>query len=229
MNSFASPQMLVALPFPDREEDLYSRVFDAILEQRIDAGSRFTEDSLAQMFNARRGDIRSVLTRLAHQQIIVLRANHRPRVAALDVEQVRQTLHARRLAEVTLVRLTCQHPCPHALKRLGALIDSERERTARGSAIRMAGEFHLQLAKMAGNAPLAHFLDSLVPPTALAVAQFDGWLEGYCDWQVHQRILAAVEHRDEGMAVALLNQHLDHLEEVLLNSGPTLRQNRVAG
>ncbi|MFP3540996.1 GntR family transcriptional regulator, partial [Pseudomonas sp. SIMBA_044] len=112
MNSFASPQTLVALPFPNREENLYSRVFDAILEQRLDAGSRFTEESLAQVFNARRGDIRGVLTRLAHQQIIVLRANHRPRVAALNVEQVRQTLHARRLAEITLVRLACQHPCP---------------------------------------------------------------------------------------------------------------------
>ena len=229
MNSFASPQTLVALPFPNREENLYSRVFDAILEQRLDAGSRFTEESLAQIFNARRGDIRGVLTRLAHQQIIVLRANHRPRVAALDVEQVRQTLHARRLAEITLMRLACQHPCPHALKRLGALIDSERESTQRGSAIRLSGEFHLQLAKMAGNAPLAHFLDSLVPLTALAVAQFNGWLEGYCDWRVHQRILTAVENGDEELAVALLNQHLDHLENMLLSSELPLSQNCVAG
>ncbi|TPG74957.1 GntR family transcriptional regulator [Pseudomonas arsenicoxydans] len=229
MNSFASPQTLVALPFPNREEDLYSRVFDAILEQHIDADSRFTEESLAQVFGVRRSDIRCVLTRLAHQQIIVLRVNHRPRVAALEVEQVRQTLHARRLTEITLVRLACQHSCPQDLKSLGALIDSERECNARGSAIRLSGEFHLQLAKMAGNAPLAHFLDSLVPLTALAVAQFEGNVAGYCDWQVHQGILEAVEYRDEVKAVALLNQHLDHLEEALVSSELLLSQNRVAG
>ena len=117
MNSFASPQTLVCPAlFLAPADDLYSRVFDAILEQRIHAASRFTEESLAQMFGARRSDIRGVLTRLSHQQIIVLRANHRPRVAALDVEQTRQTLHARRLTEITLVRLACQQPLPARLE-----------------------------------------------------------------------------------------------------------------
>jgi DNA-binding GntR family transcriptional regulator len=229
MNSFASAQTLTALPFPHRVDDLYSRVFDAILEQRIDAASRFTEESLAQMFNARRSEIRGVLTRLSHEQIIVLRANHRPRVAALDSEQTRQMLHARRLTEITLVRLACQQPRPQDLKRLGALIDSERHCTARAPAIRLSGEFHLLLAQMAGNAPLAHFLGSLVPLTSLAIAQVDGGLEGYCVWQVHQGILNALERRDVVTAETLLSRHLDHLEMELLNREPTISQNRVAG
>lgn len=225
MNSFASPQTLTALPFPPPVDDLYSRIFDAILEQRIHAASRFTEESLAQMFNVRRSDIRGVLTRLSHQQIIVLRTHHRPRVAALDTDQTRQTLHARRLAEITLVRLACQQPRPHDLKRLHALIDCERHCTERGPAIRLSGEFHLQLAEMAGNAPLAHFLGSLVPVTSLAIAQFEAQTEGYCVWQVHQEILQAVERGDSVMAQTLLNRHLNHLEETLL----TPRQNRAAG
>ncbi|MHC8329030.1 GntR family transcriptional regulator [Pseudomonas sp. LB1P83] len=229
MNSFASPQTLTALPFPPLADDLYSRIFDAILEQRIDATSRFTEESLAQMFSVRRSEIRGVLTRLSHQQIIVLRANHRPRVAALDAEQTRQTLHARRLTEITLVRLACRQPRARDLTRLHALIDRERSCTGRGPAIRLSGEFHLQLAEMAGNAPLAHFLGSLVPLTSLAIAQFDAQVEGYCGWQVHEDIVNAVERRDAVTAEALLSRHLDHLEAVLLNSQPIPRQNRVAG
>ena len=133
MNSFASPQIFTALPFSRTDtgkpsaDDLYSRIFDAILEQRIHAASRFTEDSLAQMFSARRSDIRGVLTQLSHQQIIILRTNHRPRVAAPDAEQTRQTLHARRLTEITLVRLACQQPRPQDLQRLRDLIESERQ------------------------------------------------------------------------------------------------------
>ncbi len=226
MNSFASPQTLTALPFAPAE-DLYSRVFDAILEQRIEATSRFTEESLAQMFNVRRSDIRGVLTRLSHEHVIVLRANHRPRVAAPDAELTRQTLHARRLTELTLVRLACQRP--QALQPLRELIESERQCTARGPAIRLSGEFHLRLAQMAGNAPLAHFLGSLVPLTSLAIAQFYAQPLGYCDWQVHQGILDAVERRDSVMAVKLLGRHLDHLEAVLLNPTPIFSQNRVAG
>ena len=235
MNSFASPQTLVALPFPGKNlgqpsaEDLYSRIFDAILEQRLLPGSRFTEDSLGQMFGARRSEVRSVLTRLSHQQVIILRANHRPRVAAPDVEQTRQTLHARRLTELTLVRLACQRPLPEQLKRLHALVDSERQCTARGPTIRLSGTFHLQLAEMAGNAPLAHFLGSLVPLTSLAIAQFDAQLEGYCGWQVHEHILDAVERGDSREAEFLLSQYLDHLEAALLNPQPVSRQNRVAG
>lgn len=229
MNSFASPQTLTALPFPPRVDDLYSQIFDAILEQRIDASSRFTEESLAQMFSVRRSDIRGVLARLSHQQIIVLRANHRPRVAALDAEQTRQTLHARRLTEITLVRLACRQPRAQDLNRLHALIDSERHCTARGPALRLSGEFHLQLAEMAGNAPLAHFLGSLVPLTSLAIAQFEADVTGYCVWQVHQEILEAVERGDAVMAVTVLSQHLDHLEETLLNAGSILSPNRAAG
>ena len=235
MNSFASPQTRVALPFPGKNlgqpsaEDLYSRIFDAILEQRLLPGSRFTEDSLGQMFGARRSEVRSVLTRLSHQQVIILRANHRPRVAEPDVEQTRQTLHARRLTELTLVRLACQRPLPEQLKRLHALVDSERQCTARGPTIRLSGTFHLQLAEIAGNAPLAHFLGSLVPLTSLAIAQFDAQLEGYCGWQVHEHILDAVEREDSREAEFLLSQYLDHLEAALLNPQPISRQNRVAG
>jgi DNA-binding GntR family transcriptional regulator len=229
MNSFASPQTLTALPFPPPVDDLYSRVFDAILEQRLHATSRFTEESLTQMFGARRSEIRSVLTRLSREQIIVLRINHRPRVAAPDAEQTRQTLHARRLTEIMLVRLACQRPCPQDLKRLRALIDSERLCAERGPAIRLSGEFHLYLAEMAGNAPLAHFLGSLVPMTSLAIAQFDAQADGYCAWRAHTGIVDAVEREDAAMAVTLMSRHLDHLEEALLNAGSAPGQNRVAG
>lgn len=228
MNSFASPQTLAALPFSLPQDDLYTRLFDAILEQRIHAQSRFTEESLAQMFGARRSDIRGVLTRFSHQQIIVLKPNHRPRVVSLDHEQTKQTLHARRLTEITLVQLACERRCRQDWKRLHSLIEKERLCTEQAPAIRLSGDFHLQLAEMAGNAPLAHFLDSLVPLTALAIAQSDARLEGYCDWQVHEGILDAIERGDALNAERLLTGHLDFLENTLLNSPPKSSKNRVA-
>jgi DNA-binding GntR family transcriptional regulator len=228
MNSFAAPQTLATLPVRPSVDDLYSRVLDAIFEQRIHSASRFTEESLAQMFGARRSDMRDVLTRLSHQQIIILRVNHRPRVAELDVEQTRQTLHARRLAEIMLVRLACQRPCAQDLKRLRTLVDNERQCAERGRAIRLSGEFHLQLAQMAGNAPLAHFLESLVPLTSLAIAQFDLQQKDYCVEQVHMEILDALERGDAATAQAVLNRHLDYLEDLLLSPASALGQHCAA-
>lgn len=231
MNSFASPQNLAALALPCALplNDLYARVFDAILDLRINAGSRFTEDSLAQMFSVRRSDIRSVLSCLSHQQIVILRPNYRPRVALLDREQIRQTLHARRLTETTLVQLACQNSGRQHFQRLRALIEREHSCTDQAPAIRLSGEFHLLLAEMAGNAPLAHFLSSLVPLTSLAIAQADAYPGNCCDWQAHQGILDAVERGNESGATTLLNQHLDRLEELLLNVPPIAGRHRAAG
>jgi len=228
MNSLATPShprpTSAALPFSRLHapvDDLYPRLFDAILEQRIDAASRFTEESLKQMFGVSRADVRRVLTQLSHEQIIVLRANHRPRVAAPDAEQTRQALHARRLAENTLVRLACQHAQAEDLKRLRALIERERlavDKDRRGAAIRLSGEFHLQVAKMARNAPLAHFLGTLVPLTSLAIARCTETTHSCCGWQDHARIVEAIERDDAAEAVSLMNRHLDHLEQALLGS-----------
>ncbi|CAI8919495.1 GntR family transcriptional regulator [Pseudomonas serboccidentalis] len=228
MNSLAtSPhthQMSAALPFSRLRapvDDLYPRLFDAILDQRIDPASRFTEDSLKQMFGVSRADVRRVLTQLSHEQVIVLRANHRPRVAAPDAEQTRQTLHARRLTEATLVRLACQNASPEGLQRLRALVERERLAVAqerRAAAIRLSGEFHLQLAYMAGNAPLAHFLGCLVPLTSLAIARSQCQTHGCCAWQEHLAIVEAVGAGEVSMAERLMNQHLDHLEQALLGS-----------
>ncbi|WP_433588664.1 GntR family transcriptional regulator [Pseudomonas koreensis] len=228
MNSLATPShnhpMSAALPFSRMQapgEELYPRLFDAILEQRIAPASRFTEDSLKQMFGVSRADVRRALTQLAHEHIIVLRANHRPRVAELDAEHTRQTLHARRLAESTLVRLACQRPSVEGLKRLRALIERERQAVElgqRGTAIRLSGEFHLQLAQMAGNAPLAHFLGSLVPLTSLAIARSSRNTHSCCVWQEHVALVMAVECGDAAKAGLLMNRHLDYLEQTLLGS-----------
>ena len=63
-------------------DDIYPRLFDAILEQRIAPASRFTEEGLGELFGVSRSVIRRVLARLSHQQVIILRPNHRAQVAA---------------------------------------------------------------------------------------------------------------------------------------------------
>lgn len=226
MNSFASASHTHSTVLPVSRlgtptEDLYPRLFDAILEQRIDEDSRFTEDSLQAMFSASRADVRRVLTQLSHEQIVVLRANHRPRVAAPDRELIRQTLHARRLAENTLVGLACQRPQPDDLNCLRTLIEREKravEQDRRGAAIRLSGQFHLQLARMAGNVPLAHFLRSLVPLTSLAIARSRCPTRSCCAWQEHLALVEIVERGDACKAGRLMNGHLDHLEQTLLGS-----------
>ena len=200
-------------------DDIYPRLFDAILEQRIAPSSRFTEEGLGETFGVSRSVIRRVLAKLSHQQVIILRPNQCAQVAAPDSLQARQILEARRMTEVTVVQLACAQATPAQIRPLRDLIAREREcieRDQRGPAIRLSGEFHLQLAAIAGNAPLAQFLNSLVPLTSLVIAQFEAKACTYCAWQEHVAIVDAIEQRDSNTAVSLMTQHLDHLESKLL-------------
>ncbi|MBC3300888.1 GntR family transcriptional regulator [Pseudomonas sp. SWRI18] len=200
-------------------DDIYPRLFDAILEQRIAPASRFTEESLGETFGVSRSVIRRVLAKLSHQQVIILRPNQRARVAAPDVQQTRQIIEARRMTELTVVQLACAQATAPQIRQLRELISRERdylERNQRGPAIRLSGEFHLQLAAIAGNAPLAQFLNSLVPLTSLFIAQYEAHACTYCAWQEHMAIVDAVEQRDVPSAVKLMTRHLDHLASKLL-------------
>ena len=200
-------------------DDIYPRLFDAILEQRIAPASRFTEEGLGETFGVSRSVIRRVLAKLSHQQVIILRPNQRAQVAAPDAQQTRQILEARRMTEVTVVQLACAQATPAHIRQLRELIAGERDcidRDQRATAIRLSGEFHLQLAAMAHNAPLAQFLNSLVPLTSLIIAQYEAHACTYCAWQEHVAIVDALEQRDVNRAIGLMTQHLDHLEAKLL-------------
>jgi DNA-binding GntR family transcriptional regulator len=104
---------------------------------------------------------------------------------------------------------------------LRTLIEREKravEQDRRGAAIRLSGEFHLTLAQMAGNLPLAHFLASLVPLTSLAIARSDCQTHSCCAWQEHLALVEEVGRCDVSKAGMLMNRHLDHLEQALLGS-----------
>lgn len=125
-------------------DDIYPRLFDAILEQRIAPASRFTEEGLGEIFGVSRSVIRRVLAKLSHQQVIILRPNQRAQVAAPDAQQTRQILEARRMTEITVVQLACAQATDAQIRQLRELIARERdciERDQRGPAIRLSGSF----------------------------------------------------------------------------------------
>ncbi|WP_323114294.1 GntR family transcriptional regulator [Pseudomonas guariconensis] len=199
-------------------EQIYPRLFDAILEQRLPPGSALPEQALGNAFGVSRTVIRRVLGRLSDQQVVVQRPSHTAHLATPDPQQARQVLSARRLAETTLISLATQRARPAQIRQLRQLVERERlhhERGERCTAIRLGGEFHLKLAQMAANAPLARFLNGLVPMTSLIIARYESPCCEHCAWQEHATIIDAVENGDVDAALALMNEHLDHLEAKL--------------
>ncbi|NWB31137.1 GntR family transcriptional regulator [Pseudomonas gingeri] len=190
-------------------ETLYARVFEDILDRRFANG--LSEEAVMQAYDAGRSQVRRVLSRLARQQVILTRPNQRARVAEPGAEQLRQTLQARRLAEASVIQLLCAKAAGLRFEALQTLVASERrsvEDHRQSAAIRLGGEFHLELARMAGNAPLAHFLGGLVPLTGLALARSAVPVEG---WQGRETILHALENGNAWGAIESMADYLDRL------------------
>lgn len=85
-------------------DDIYEKIYIAILEHRLHPGTKLGEERLAKIFNVSRARVREVLTRLAHEQIIDLYPQRGAFVAKPSPEQAIDVFDARRLIEPAMLR-----------------------------------------------------------------------------------------------------------------------------
>ena len=207
-----------------QDQHIYEEIFDAILEQRLWPGTRLKEESLGEIFGVSRTIIRRTLSRLAHERVAVFEPNRGAFVAEPDVSDARQILDARRLMELAIVERVAARASSirGEFKKLYDLIEQEHKSSAaadKGTAIRLSGEFHLELARLSGNKPLEDFLRSLVPQTSLIIALYQSKEGSSCAIDEHSRLLDALKLGDAPEAKRLMGEHLDHIEERLALDG----------
>jgi len=221
-------EMMGALGHPQaRDEAIYERVFDAILEQRLAPGTRLSEDKLGQVFGVSRTIVRKVLQRLEHEGVVEIHRNRGASVASTTAQQARQVFAARRVIERAVVTEACGCISQSGLLHLRAIIAAEQDaihHQDRGRALRLSGELHLRLADACGNGFLAGFARSLVSRCSLVIAQYETHASPLCSTDEHAQILDAIAAGDSALAVALMDEHISHIENKLSLSDdvPTL-------
>jgi len=200
-----------------QDQKIYEHIFDAILEQRLAPGTKLTEEGLGEIFGVSRTVIRRALSRLTHEGVVELIPNRGAFVAEPDIDTAHQILDARRLVELALVeRVALRSKSLNAeFKYLRQLISEEHASARRadtGTAIRLSGEFHLELALLANNEPLAGFLRALVSQTSLIIALYESSRGSNCAIDEHSHLVDALERQDKAEALALMTEHLNHIE-----------------
>ncbi|WP_432474207.1 GntR family transcriptional regulator [Amphritea sp. HPY] len=201
-----------------QDDVVYAHIFDAILEQRLAPGTKLNEESLGEIFGVSRTIIRRALSRLGHEQVVVLRPNRGAVVASPTIEEARQIVFARRIVEKAVTELVIDNAEDSQIDKLNQLVLEEQEcfsRGDRGAGIRLSGEFHLQMAEMADNPPLLSFQRSLVSQCSLIIAQFESGAKSHCSYDEHFELIDAIKKRDKSKAVRLMMHHLDHVEKKL--------------
>ncbi|HET9010747.1 MAG TPA: GntR family transcriptional regulator [Gemmatimonadaceae bacterium] len=198
------------------DDDLVcATIHEAVLDHRLPPGTKLKEIALAELFGVTRSVIRRSLARLAHLRLVELRPNRGAVVASPTAAEARDLFAARRAIEAAVVASLAAHVTREQLRELRAMTRAEREVYAAGDArrgLKLSVEFHRVLARMAGNAVLAEFLDQLVARTPLVVLAHQGPAIGNaCSIDEHSQVVDALADGDGPRAVATMAAHLDAL------------------
>ncbi|MFK4444051.1 DNA-binding GntR family transcriptional regulator [Caballeronia udeis] len=220
-----SPLKVAAKPAKEAVQDadarLYQAIFDGVLNHRLTPGTKLPEPELCQLFGVGRAVVRRVLERLAYDGIVVLRPNKGAVIAEPTPEETREIFEARRSMERVLVELAVQRATAHDIKELRRQLADEHEamhRFDQPSWARLASDFHLRIAALAGNSILQRYLTELVSRCSLIVGVYEPPGHAPCEHDEHAAIVDCIEARDAAGAIARMEAHLRELEERLETS-----------
>ncbi|WP_085317764.1 GntR family transcriptional regulator [Derxia lacustris] len=199
------------------DEAVVAALFDAIVNQRLAPGTKLPEAELCELFAVSRTVVRQALRRLAESHVVDIRPNRGASVAAPTPEETREIFEARRGVEAAILPLAIAAAGRADFDRLRQRLRAEQAALAEGNHarwVRLAGDFHLALADLAGNRVLRGFLEQLMSRCSLIVALYerDEPAHASCQHGEHERIVTLMELGDAAGAVAEMEAHLRELE-----------------
>jgi DNA-binding GntR family transcriptional regulator len=210
--------------------DIYQRFYESIVEHRLMPGTKLTEERVAELFSVSRTQVRGVLQRLAVEQLVTLIPNRGAFITTPSADEARDVLGVRRTLEpaivLRLIDRIAQGKAAGAVKQLRALVEREQQALASGdrrAAVRLSGEFHVRLAQLSGSSVMTRMMRELTPLTCLAILTFEAPTGAACPNDEHLRLIDAIEAGRSKAAVALMIEHLHHIEHSLnLDAGESL-------
>ena len=218
---------LADYPFapPDGVEDRAAAIREqlryAIIDRRLAPGTKLGEAEVGALFKVSRTVVRSALQMLSFEGLVRSERNRGAFVANPSPDEARQVFDARRLIEPALAEAAVDRLRPADIASFRALLEEEtrlmgeRGASIRRAEIRASGDFHLALARVAGNTVLERFMEELVARSSLVIALYGRTGASSCGHADHGSILSALERRDAALAAELLVHHIDHIESDL--------------
>ncbi len=204
------------------KDDIHDRIYEAIVEHRLLPGTKLTEERIAELFAVSRTQVRGVLQRLSVEQLVTLIPNRGAFVTTPTAEEAHDVLEVRRTLEPAIVERLMERiasrKAPTAVKQLRALVRREQQALASGdrrAAVRLSGEFHVQLALLSGSSIMARMMRELTPLTCLAILTFEAPTGAACPNDEHTLLIDAIEAGEVEAAQSLMTHHLHHIEKSL--------------
>ena len=187
----------------------------AIVEHRLQPGSKLAEQKLADHFGVSRTLVRQALFQLSQNRLIRLEPARGAFVAAPAVDEARQVFAVRRMLETAMTREFVQTVTPAKIKALREHVALEKAAVAGedvSDRTELLGDFHVRMAELMGNKVLAQMLGELISRCALITLMYQTTSAAEHSNDEHADIVKALAAKDEERAVRLMAEHLEHVE-----------------
>ena len=190
----------------------------AIVEHRLQPGTKLAEQKLADHFGVSRTLVRQALFQLSRNRLIQMEPARGAFVAAPTVEEARQVFAVRRMLEAEMTRAFVREVTPARIRALRDHIAQEKAAVDQEDVtgrVELLGDFHVRMAELMGNDVLAEILRDLISRSSLISLMYQRDGAARHSQEEHVEIVKAMAAKDEARAVRLMDEHLLHVEESL--------------
>jgi DNA-binding GntR family transcriptional regulator len=196
-------------------------ILKAISLKRLRPGMKLGEIELASVFGTNRTHIRQTLSHLASLDLVTLIPNRGAFVSQHSAGEARAIFDARKLLERAAISGAIDRLTPEIARTLRQIVALERSHAHhdRWEGLDVSAEFHVEIARLAGNPVLVKFMEELTLRTSLLIAQFEPvGGEDHCP-DAHPGIAERILARDKAGAVAAMEKHLNEMQARLRLEG----------
>ena len=211
--------MRALLPEPDLSERIHDAVLEAICSGELKAGTRLTQEELANKFGVSRQPVLQAMMLLRREGFLIEAGRKGVQVAPLDMQQVRNLYVVRAALDGAAARLAAANYTRELAHRGRLLLDVGRRAAASGNvpaSIEADIDFHLFVYEASGNPLIGETAQPhwqhLRRVMAAALSETDLRVSV---WDEHEGILRALEAGQVDEAEALCRGHAEQMADIL--------------
>lgn len=189
---------------------VYRALRKAIIEQALRPGMKLPEDAIGERLGVSRTLVREALARLAVEGLVEQKPNRGASVAYPTLEEARDVFDVRRGLERMVAESLAGRLSRAQAAELEAHVRLEEAALGKDGpeSIRLAGEFHIRLAEMTGNALLLRYVQEVSSRCSLILAIYGRPHSSECAVSEHRQLIAALVAGDAQRAAELMDHHL---------------------
>ena len=206
-------------------DGIIAALTEAVHEHRLQPGTKLREDEVCALFGVSRTIVRQALRSMAQEGLLTIRKNKGAMVSQPSLKEAHEVFQARALLEPSTARAAAQRASAEDIARLNAHIENEHAAVDRGEAglaLKLSGDFHLEIARIADQQTIEAFLRQLISRSSLVIALYWRRRNALCESHAHHALVDALASGDGEAAEQLCSMRAELLRQRVCGSARTL-------